>query len=157
MRDGDGFHLAVGMVGNADDGEESGGNEERRGVALGRRVFGADLAEAEKVGEDAGAFFLHEQMNFDEVLEAKRFLVIARGVDSREAERRIEVIQRDGESEGTIETVLGGFHEAKEIGVMNNAGEIGIGKFYAADRFKLVWHRGRVRGRSGSVKPEPGF
>ena len=90
VRDRDGFHFAVGMMGNADDGEESGGDEDGRGVALGGRVFGADFAEAEKVGENAGALFLHEQMNLDEVLEAERFLVIARGVDSREAERRIK-------------------------------------------------------------------
>lgn len=107
----DGFHFSVTVVGDADYGEHAGGDENGRGGD----AFGREFAEAEKVIEHAGAFFFHEDVDLEEIFEAERLFVIAGGVDAGETEGGIEVIQRDGETEGAIEGVLGGFHVAEKI------------------------------------------
>jgi len=91
---GDGFHAAVVIVRDADNGEHTSGDED--GPAGGS--FGREFAEAKKVSQDAGALFFYQHVNFQKVFEAERFLVIAGGMDAREAERRIEVVERYGKT-----------------------------------------------------------
>ena len=72
-------------MGDADDGEDAGGDE--------NAAFAGEFVEAEEVVQDAGALFFDEEMDLELIFKAQGFLVVAGGVDAREAERRLQVVE----------------------------------------------------------------
>ena len=114
-----GGHGAIGVVTDADDSDHAAGDFDGWG--------GVEFSESEKVAQRFGFFFHDQQVDFDFVLEAKRGFEIAFGVDARPADGRIGFIHGHGKYEGAEETVLGGFHEAKEIREVHDARHVGLG------------------------------
>ena len=84
-------------------------------------------------------------MNLDHVLEAQRLAVVARGVNARPADfvrARLELLGRDGETQGAKKRVLRRLHEPEEIREVHDARHVGVGKLHPALRFEFVRHGG---------------
>jgi hypothetical protein len=92
---------------------------------------------------NAVVFSATSKRDFHFVLKSERVEVITFGMDAREPEWRIELRHDDRMAEGAEKRVLGGFHVAKEIREMHNAGHVGIGELDATDGGELAGHSGR--------------
>jgi hypothetical protein len=132
----DRLEFPVAAVGDADHREPSTSHYYRRRML--------EFPKTEEVGKRSGGFFSNEQTDFNLVLKSERVEVITFGMDAREPEWRVELGHDDRAAEGAKKRVLGGFHVAKEIGEMNNAGHVGIGELDATDGGELAGHSGRL-------------
>src|SRR5258706_16178847 len=79
-------------------------------------------------------------MNLHQVIEPERLFVIAFGMDTGPAELGIGFGHVHGKTERTVEAMLGGFHETEKIGVMHDAGHVGVRKLDPPRNFEFVWH-----------------
>ncbi len=140
LGDGYGFDGAIGFAGDADDDEATDGD------FLGRAGF--DAADVDAVGEGARTFFLNDQVEFHDFLEAEWATVIAGGMDAGESEGRLVAWEDDGKAEGSEEGVFDRFHVSEELGEVDDASHVGFVELDAAGGFELERHGRPGSGRS---------
>src|SRR5262249_26539457 len=88
----------------------------------------AGVGELEGVADGGAADALGGDADLDHVLEADGAEIVATGVDAGESDGVALPLGEDGQATGAEVGVLGGLHEAEEIGEVYDAGHVGFGE-----------------------------
>ena len=102
---------------------ERGSPSQNAGPATGRGGTGALTATV------ATLFAVNDTLVGSAVLETKRLLVIALGVNSRPTQRRIHLLGDNGKTKRSEKTMLRGFHVPEKICIMHDADQVRLREF----------------------------